>query len=101
MLIGALSLVIVVWLGTSMNFSRMSTFAGLSMTGMRKRRSGVAHQGRPGPAQSEDDHPLVLVDDPDRQVQDDDQNDDDDGDAGERDCVEHPSVLSVVPARRR
>ena len=40
MLIGALSLVIVVWLGTSMNFSRMSTFAGRSMTGIRKRSPG-------------------------------------------------------------
>ena len=40
MLIGALSLVIVVWLGTSMNCSRMSTFTGRSMIGIRNRRPG-------------------------------------------------------------
>jgi hypothetical protein len=39
-LIGALSLVIVVWLGTSMNCSRMSTFTGRSTIGIRKRRPG-------------------------------------------------------------
>ena len=39
-MIGALSLVIVVWLGTSMNCSRMSTFTGRSTTGMRNLRPG-------------------------------------------------------------
>ena len=39
-MIGALSLVIVVWLGTSMNCSRTSTFTGRSITGMRNRRPG-------------------------------------------------------------
>ena len=47
MLIGALSLVIVVCDGTSMNFSRMSTFCGRSMIGMRKRRPGP--RTSPGP----------------------------------------------------
>ena len=40
MLIGALSLVIVVCDGTSMNFSRMSILKGRSMIGIRKRRPG-------------------------------------------------------------
>ena len=39
-MIGALSLVIVVWLGTSMNCSRMSTLTGRSMIGIRNRRPG-------------------------------------------------------------
>src|SRR5215203_522509 len=39
-LMGALSLVIVVWLGTSMNCSRMSTLTGRSTSGMRNRRPG-------------------------------------------------------------
>ena len=40
-MIGALSLVIVVWLGTSMNCSRTSTFTGRSMIGIRKRSPGA------------------------------------------------------------
>ncbi len=40
MLIGALSLVIVVWLGTSMNCSWMFTLTGRSINGMRNRRPG-------------------------------------------------------------
>ena len=39
-MIGALSFVIVVWLGTSMNCSRTSTLTGRSITGMRNRRPG-------------------------------------------------------------
>src|SRR5918993_3052702 len=39
-LIGALSLVIVVWLGTSMNCSRMSTLTGRSTSGIRNRSPG-------------------------------------------------------------
>ena len=39
-MIGALSLVIVVWLGTSMNCSRMSTLTGRSTNGIRNRRPG-------------------------------------------------------------
>ena len=79
MLIGALSLVIVVWLGISMNFSRMSTFTGRSMTGIRKRRPGPRTRLGTGLAEPEDDHPLVLLNDADRQVQH-DQHEDDDGD---------------------
>src|SRR3972149_2907197 len=40
MLIGALSLVIVVWLGTSMNCSRRSARTGRSTIGMRKMSPG-------------------------------------------------------------
>ena len=76
MLIGALSLVIVVWLGTSMNCSRRSTFTGRSTIGIRNRRPGPRTRPSFGLAQPEDDHPLVLLDDPDRQVQDDQQDDD-------------------------
>ena len=77
MLIGALSLVIVVWLGTSMNCSRMSTLTGRSMTGIRKRRPGSRTIDSFVLPEAEDDHPLVLLDDPDRQVDDDQQDDDD------------------------
>ena len=46
MLIGALSLVMFVWLGTSMNFSRMSTFTGRSTIGIRKFEARAAHEAR-------------------------------------------------------
>ena len=79
-MIGALSLVIVVWLGTSMNCSRTSTLTGRSMTGTRKRRPGSRTMPSFGPAQPEHDHLLVLLDDPDRQIQDHQQDDADERD---------------------
>ena len=81
-MIGALSLVIVVWLGTSMNCSRMSTLTGRSTIGIRNTSPG------PGPSDSlvlpepEDDQPLVLlhdvIDEVDQHEHDDDETNDDD-----------------------
>ena len=79
-MIGALSFVIVVWLGTSMNCSRRSTLTGRSMIGIRKRRPGPRTMDLVGLAEPEHDHLLVLLHDPDGQVEDDQQDgDDDDG----------------------
>ena len=79
-MIGALSLVIVVWLGTSMNCSRRSTTTPRSTIGIRKRTPGlrtIASFVRPEP---EDHHPLVLLDDADGQEHDDEQEQDEDHD---------------------
>ena len=77
MLIGALSLVIVVWLGTSMNFSRMSTLTGPVDDRDQEAQAGLADEVRAGLAEAEDDHALVLLDDAHRQVQREQDEDDD------------------------
>ena len=81
-MIGALSLVIVVWLGTSMNCSRMSTLTGRSMIGIEEPQAGVADHAVVRLAEPEHDHLLVLLNDPDRQV--DDHQQDDDEERGDR-----------------
>ena len=79
-MIGALSLVIVVWLGTSMNCSRMSTLTGRSTIGIEEPQARLADHRLVRPAQPEDDHLLVLLHHPDRQVHDHQQDDDDERD---------------------
>ena len=98
-MIGALSLVIVVWLGTSMNCSRMSTLTGRSTIGMRNRRPGSRTIDSFVLPEPEDDHPLVLLHDPDRQVQDDEQDDGDEREGRERgdDLHELSSVRRRCP----
>ena len=103
-MIGALSLVMVVWLGTSMNCSRMSTLTGRSMIGIRKSQARTRGPWISfGLAEPEHDHPLVLLDDPDRQVEDDQQDDDDeraDRRAGLASCPRLPPIRAVRDAAR-
>ena len=96
-MIGALSLVIVVWLGTSMNCSRRSTLTGRSTIGIRKTEAGALDEPLVGPAEAEDDHPLVLLHDPHREVQDRQDDDEDDDQADDR--VEE--VHGPAPSRSR
>ena len=54
-----------------MNCSRRSTFTGRSMIGMRNLQARAADEALVRLAQPEDDHLLVLLDDPDGEVEED------------------------------
>ena len=96
MSMGALSLVMFVWLGISSKSSRTSTLTGRSTTGMRNRRPGsLTSSGRVLP-EAEDDEALVLIDDAHGQVEH-DGHDDEEQEQWNDDADERPIHRSDRP----
>ena len=83
MLIGALSLVMFVWLGTSMNCSRRSTRMPALDDRDHEDPARALDLLRARAAEREDQEPLVLVDDLDRGEEEDQEDDDQEDDRDE------------------